>query len=75
MKEDFEDWADGKVSLENYDSKFVNLETQLVWQAWQTAWKIAVREQRRKDDEEITALKNKLKAIAGLTGTKFLKER
>ena len=75
MREEFEDWADGKVSLEHYESNFVNLETQLVWQAWQTAWKIAIREQRRKDDEEITALKNKLKSIAALVGTKYLKER
>jgi len=75
MKEEFEDWADGKVSLEHYNSNFVNLETQLVWQAWQTAWKIAIREQRRKDDEEVTALKNKLRSIASLAGTRYIKER
>ena len=75
MREDFEEWAKGKISLAHYDTDYANLEAQIAWQAWQTAWKIAVREQRRKDDEEITALKNKLKAIAGLTGTKFLKER
>jgi hypothetical protein len=75
MKEDFEEWAKGKIPLSNYDGEYATLEAQIAWQAWQRAWNIAIREQRRKDDEEITALKNKLKAIAGLTGTKFLKER
>jgi hypothetical protein len=75
MKEDFEEWAKGKISLVNYDKDYANLEAQIAWQAWQRAWNIAIREQRRKDEEELTALKNKLRAIAGLASTKFLKER
>ena len=75
MREEFEEWAKGKIPLVNYDKDYATLEAQMAWEAWQRAWYIAVREQRRKDDEEITALKNKLRAIAGLTNTKFLKDR
>lgn len=75
MKEDFEDWADGKVSLEHYNSNFVNLETQLVWQAWQTAWKIAVRAQRQKDEAELNALKNKILIAKAALTTKVLGAR
>jgi hypothetical protein len=75
MKEDFEDWADGKVSLEHYNNSFVNLETQLVWQAWQTAWKIAVRAQRQKDEAELNALKNKILIAKAALTTKVLGAR
>ncbi len=75
MKEEFEEWAKGKVALAHYNGEYANLEAQTAWQAWQRAWNIAVRAQRQKDEEEITALKNKLRSIASLAGTKYIKER
>ena len=75
MREDFEEWAEGKVAVAHYKGEYANLEAQIAWQAWQRAWNIAVRAQRQKDEEEITALKNKLRSIASLAGTKYIKER
>ena len=54
MREDFEEWAKGKVALVHSDGNYRNLEAQTAWEAWQRAWNIAVREQRRKDEEEIS---------------------
>lgn len=70
MKEDFEEWAQGKVAVANYNGEYANLEAQIAWQAWQRAWNIAVREQRRKDEEEINALKHKVNAAMAVLGTK-----
>lgn len=70
MKEDFEEWAKGKVALVHYNTDYANLESQIAWQAWQRAWNIAVREQRRKDEEEINALKHKVNAAMAVLGTK-----
>ncbi len=70
MKEDFEEWAKGKVALAHYNGDYANLEAQTAWQAWQRAWNIAVREQRRKDEEEINALKHKINAAMAVLGTK-----
>lgn len=71
MKEDFEEWAKGKVALTHYNTDYANLEAQIAWQAWQRAWNIAVREQRRKDEEEINALKHKVNAAMAVLGTKI----
>ena len=75
MKEDFEEWAKGKVALDNYKDDYANLEAQIAWQAWQRAWNIAVRAQRVKDEVEIQALRNKLMSIASLANTKYMGER
>ena len=60
MKEEFEEWAHGKIALAHYDKEYANSEAQLVWDAWRRAWNIAIREQRRKDEDEIVALKHKI---------------
>lgn len=70
MKEDFEEWAEGKIAVAHYKGDYANLEAQIAWQAWQRAWNIAVREQRRKDEEEINALKHKVNAAMAVLGTK-----
>jgi hypothetical protein len=75
MKEDFEEWAKGKIAIVNYDKDYANAEASIAWQAWQRAWNIAVREQRRKDEVEINALRNKLHSIASLANTKYMGER
>lgn len=74
MKEDFEEWAKGKIPVVNYGEDYATLQGQIAWQAWQRAWNIAIRAQRQKDEAEITALKNKLRSIASLAGTKYIKE-
>jgi len=71
MKEDFEEWAKGKIPLTNYNTEYANLETQVAWQAWQRAWNIAVRAQRQKDEEEINALRHKVNAAMAILGTKI----
>ena len=71
MREDFEEWAKGKVALVHSDGNYRNLEAQIAWEAWQRAWNIAVREQRRKDEEEINALKHKVNAAMAVLGTKI----
>ena len=60
MREDFEEWAKGKVALVHSNGSYNNLEAQVAWDAWQRAWNIAVREQRRKDEVEINSLKHKI---------------
>lgn len=70
MKEEFEAWAEGKIALAHYKGEYANLEAQLAWGAWQRAWMIAVREQRRKDEEEINALKHKINSAMAVLGTK-----
>ena len=70
MKEEFEAWAEGKIALAYYKSEYANLDAQLAWSAWQRAWNIAIREQRRKDEEEINALKHKVNAAMAVLGTK-----
>ena len=71
MREDFEEWAEDKVAVAHYKGEYANLEAQIAWQAWQRAWNIAVREQRRKDEEEINALKHKVNAAMAVLGTKI----
>ena len=75
MKEDFEHWANGKVALDYYDTDYVNLETQIAWQAWRRAWQIAVREQRLKDENEIVALKHKIAMARNALDFKLSGER
>ena len=70
MKEAFEEWAKGKIALAHYNTEYANLEAQTAWQAWQRAWNIAVREQRRKDEDEINALKHKIKSAMAVLGVK-----
>ncbi len=70
MKEEFEAWAEGKIALAHYKGEYANLEAQLTWSAWQRAWMIAVREQRRKDEEEINALKHKINSAMAVLGAK-----
>ena len=71
MKEDFEEWAKGKIPLTNYNTEYASLETQVAWHAWQRAWNIAVRAQRQKDEEEINALRHKVNAAIAVLGTKI----
>lgn len=68
MREEFEEWAKGKIALTYYDTDYANLEAQIAWQAWQRAWNIAVREQRRKDEQEIIALKHKINTAINILG-------
>jgi hypothetical protein len=70
MKEDFEEWAKGKIALAHYNTDYANLEAQIAWQAWQRAWNIAVRAQRQKDEEEINALKHKVNSAMAILGAK-----
>lgn len=71
MKEEFEAWAEGKIALAHYKGEYANLDAQLAWGAWQRAWMIAVREQRRKDEEEIIALKHKINAAVNILESKI----
>jgi putative ribosome biogenesis GTPase RsgA len=61
MKTEFEEWAHGRILLAKRSDDYANQEAQTAWEAWQRAWKIAVQEQRFKDEREIDALKNKVK--------------
>jgi hypothetical protein len=70
MREDFEEWAKGKIALVASHNKYNNLEAQIAWEAWQRAWNIAVREQRRKDENEINALKHKVNSAMAVLETK-----
>jgi hypothetical protein len=70
LKEEFEAWAEGKIALAHYKGEYANLDAQITWGAWQRAWMIAVREQRRKDEEEINALKHKINSAMAVLGTK-----
>jgi hypothetical protein len=75
VKEDFEEWAKGKISLANYDSEYATLETQIAWQAWQRSWNIAIRAQRQRDEAEIHALKNKILIAKAALTTKVVGAR
>jgi hypothetical protein len=68
MKEDFEEWAKGKVALDHYNTDYANLEAQIAWKAWQRAWNIAIRAQRQRDEEEINALRHKINAAMAVLG-------
>jgi hypothetical protein len=57
MKQDFEDWAHGKILLAHEGKSYANLTAQIAWSAWQRAWNIAIKKQRQKDEEEIEHLK------------------
>lgn len=71
MREDFEHWAEGKIALVHYDGDYANLDAQIAWSAWQRAWTIAVREQRRRDEVELDRLRHKIQsAIAVLEAKK-----
>ena len=70
MREDFEEWAKGKVALVHSNGIYNNLEAQVAWDAWQRAWNIAVREQRRKDEVEINSLKHKINSAVAVLGIK-----
>ena len=70
MKEEFEEWAKGKIALVASHNKYNNLEAQIAWEAWQRAWIIGVREQRRKDEKEIDALKHKINSATAVLGAK-----
>lgn len=60
MKQDFEEWAHGKISLAHEGRSYANLSAQIAWSAWQRAWNIAIKKQRQKDAEEIEHLKLKI---------------
>lgn len=70
MKEDFEEWAKGKIALDHYNTDYANLEAQIAWKAWQRAWNIAIRAQRQRDEEEINALRHKINAAMAVLGSK-----
>jgi hypothetical protein len=57
MKQEFEEWAEGKISLVRHKNSFANTSAQVAWSAWQRAWNIAIKKQRQKDEEEIEHLK------------------
>lgn len=57
MKQDFEDWAHGKILLAYEGKSYANLTAQIAWSAWQRAWNLAIKKQRQKDEEEIEHLK------------------
>ena len=68
MKQEFEEWAEGKISLVRHENYYANTSAQVAWSAWQRAWNIGIREQRRRDELEISYLKNKVSvAIEALT--------
>ena len=75
MKQEFEEWAEGKVTLVPHEHTYVNLNAQIAWSAWQRAWNIAIREQRRRDEEEIVALKNKITVATNALTSKVIGER
>ena len=75
MKEDFEEWAKGKISLTNYDGEYATLEAQIAWQAWQRSWTIAIRAQRQRDEAEIRALQNKILIAKATLTTKVVGAR
>jgi hypothetical protein len=60
MKQDFEEWAHGKISLAHQGKSYANLSAQIAWSAWQRAWNIAIKKQRQKDAEEIELLNLKI---------------
>tara|TARA_R110002126_G_scaffold85235_3_gene206644 strand:- start:389 stop:598 length:210 start_codon:yes stop_codon:yes gene_type:complete len=60
MKQDFEEWAHGKISLAHEGKSYANLSAQIAWSAWQRAWNIAIKKQRQKDAEEIELLNLKI---------------
>ena len=56
MKKDFEEWANGKISLAHQGKSYANTSAQIAWSAWQRAWNLAIKKQRQKDEEEIEHL-------------------
>lgn len=60
MKQDFEEWAHGKISLAHEGRSYANLSAQIAWSAWQRAWNMAIKKQRQKDEEEIKHLNLKI---------------
>ena len=75
MREEFEEWAKGKIALVNYDKDYANIEAQMAWAAWQRAWNIAIRAQRQKDEAEIRALQNKILIAKAALTTKVVGAR
>lgn len=75
MKEDFEEWAKGKIALVGYDKEYANSDARLAWAAWQRAWNIAIRAQRQKDEAEIRALQNKILIAKAALTTKIVGAR
>ena len=75
MKQEFEEWAEGKISLVRHENYYANTSAQVAWSAWQRAWSIAIREQRRRDEEEIVALKNKITVATNALTSKVIGER
>ena len=57
MKQEFEEWAHGKISLAHEGRSYANTSAQIAWSAWQRAWNIAIKKQRQKDAEKIEHLK------------------
>lgn len=70
MKEDFEEWAKGKIALDHYNTDYANLEAQIAWKAWQRAWNIAIRAQRQRDELEINELKHRVNSAMAVLGSK-----
>jgi hypothetical protein len=73
MKQEFEEWAEGKISLVHHENSFANTNAQIAWSAWQRAWNIGIREQRRRDELEISYLKNKVSIAIDALTTKQVK--
>ena len=75
MKQEFEEWSEGKISLVRHENYYANTSAQVAWSAWQRAWNIGIREQRRRDEEEIVALKNKITVATNALTSKVIGER
>ena len=73
MKQEFEEWAEGKISLVRHENYYANTSAQVAWSAWQRAWNIGIREQRRRDELEISYLKNKVSLAIDALTTKQVK--
>ena len=56
MKQEFEEWSEGKISLVRHEDSYANTSAQVAWSAWQRAWNLAIKKQRQKDEEEIEHL-------------------
>ena len=75
MREEFEEWAHGRIPIAKHGNDYKNLEADTAWAAWQSAWQRAAREQHLRDQEEITALRHKISAASNLLNSKITKER
>ena len=70
MKEEFLEWAHGKIVLVHSPEGYANHTAQVAWEAWQRAWSIAVQAQRKRDEEEIEMLRSKVSRAMNILGSR-----